>query len=160
MLIGILPTLEKRDLTLDNMTPMARYYALNEAMNQLRGASFDLRIKGRDELMITHDNVMLEACNTSFQVHFQVSPAEFAKLYNIAQAVAAPVLACATNSPLLFGRQLWRETRIALFQQSIDTRPPTPYLTRAATAGQLRPRLGQDPRRWRSSARTSRASGS
>ncbi|MFQ5350832.1 MAG: hypothetical protein ACE5EG_10355, partial [Thermoanaerobaculia bacterium] len=121
--IGILPTLEKGDLTLDNMTPMERYYALNRAMNQLRGESYDLRIKGRDELMITHDNVMLEACNTSFQVHFQVSPADFARRYNIAQAVAAPVLAGATNSPLLFGRQLWRETRIALFQQSIDTRP-------------------------------------
>ena len=127
--IGILPTLEKRDLTLDNMTPMERYYGLNEAMNRLRGANYELRIKGRDELMITHDNVMLEACNTSFQVHFQVSPADFAHRYNIAQAVAAPILAAATNSPLLFGRQLWRETRIALFQQSIDTRPATPYLT-------------------------------
>jgi CBS domain-containing protein len=127
--IGILPTLEKRDLTLSNMTPMERYYGLNDAMNRLRGASYQLRIKGRDELMITHDNVMLEACNTSFQVHFQVSPADFARRYNIAQAVAAPTLAGATNSPLLFGRQLWRETRIALFQQSIDTRPPTPYLT-------------------------------
>ncbi len=127
--IGILPTLEKRDLTLENMTPKERYYGLNRAMNRLRGASYDLRIKGRDELRITHDNVMLEACNTSFQVHFQVSPADFARRYNIAQAVAAPTLACATNSPLLFGRQLWRETRIALFQQSIDTRPATPYLT-------------------------------
>ncbi len=127
--IGILPTIEKSDLTLANMTPRERYYALNQAMHRLRGTSFDLRIKGRDELMITHDNVMLEACNTSFQVHFQVSPADFARRYNIAQAVAAPTLACATNSPLLFGRQLWRETRIALFQQSIDTRPSTPYLT-------------------------------
>ena len=127
--IGILPTIEKSDLTLANMTPKERYYGLNQAMHRLRGTSFDLRIKGRDELMITHDNVMLEACNTSFQVHFQVSPADFARRYNIAQAVAAPTLACATNSPLLFGRQLWRETRIALFQQSIDTRPTTAYLT-------------------------------
>ena len=127
--VGILPTLEKRDLTLAAMTPKERYAALNRAMNRLRGAQYELRIKGRDELMITHDNVMLEACNTSFQVHFQVSPQDFARRYNIAQMVAAPNLACATNSPLLFGRQLWRETRIALFQQSIDTRPATPYLT-------------------------------
>jgi CBS domain-containing protein/gamma-glutamylcysteine synthetase len=127
--IGILPTLEKRDLTLANMTPRQRYAALNREMTRLRGTSYELRIKGRDELRITHDNVMLEACNTSFQVHFQVSPADFARRYNIAQAVAAPTLAAATNSPLLFGRQLWRETRIALFQQSIDTRPATPYLT-------------------------------
>ncbi len=65
---------------------------------------------------------MVEACNTSFQVHYQVGPEEFAPLYNLTQAVAAPVLAAASNSPMLFGRRLWRETRIALFQQSVDHR--------------------------------------
>ncbi|MCP4200353.1 MAG: CBS domain-containing protein [bacterium] len=128
LLTGILPTLEKSDLSLDNMTPMPRYFELNEAMTRLRGQDYDFRIKGRDELVLQHDNVMLEACNTSFQVHFQVSPERFANRYNIAQAVAAPVLAAATNSPLLFGRQLWRETRIALFQQSVDTRTPSTHL--------------------------------
>ncbi len=135
VLTGILPTLEKSDLHLGNMTPMARYHELNDAMTRLRGRQYDFRIKGRDELLIQHDNVMLEACNTSFQVHFQTSPGEFARRYNLAQAVAAPVLACATNSPLLFGRQLWRETRIALFQQSIDTRALTPAMR------ELRPRV-------------------
>ncbi len=128
VLSGILPTLEKSDLSLANMTPRPRYHALNQAMTRLRGERYELRLKGRDEIHITHDNVMLEACNTSFQVHFQVSPSNFARLYNIAQAVAAPGLAAATNSPLLFGRQLWRETRIALFQQSIDTRSATGHL--------------------------------
>ena len=128
VLSGILPTLEKSDLTLDNMTPRARYSALNEAMNRMRGERYHLYIKGRHELNITHDNVMLEACNTSFQVHFQVKPENFVRLYNIAQAVAAPVVAAAVNSPLLFGRQLWRETRIALFQQSVDTRSPAGHM--------------------------------
>jgi CBS domain-containing protein len=128
VLTGILPTLEKNDLTLDNMTPKPRYFALNEAMTRLRGGEYTFHIKGPDELNLTHDSVMLEACNTSFQVHFQVSPSEFAHLYNVAQAVAAPVLSVATNSPLLFGRRLWRETRIALFQQSIDTRVPSAHL--------------------------------
>ncbi len=125
LLTGILPTLAKKDLSLDSMAPVPRYHALNEAMNRVRGQNYSIRIKGRDELIVHHDNVLLESCNTSFQVHFQVSPGEFVKRYNIAQAVAAPVLAVATNSPLLFGRQLWRETRIALFQQSIDIRRPT-----------------------------------
>jgi len=65
---------------------------------------------------------MLESCNTSFQVHLQVDPDEFARVYNVAQVVTAPVMAAAVNSPVLFGKQLWHETRIALFQQSIDTR--------------------------------------
>jgi CBS domain-containing protein len=121
-LTGILPSLEKGDLTLKNMTPRPRYKALNDAVQRLRGREFEFRIKGADEVHLRHDNVMLEACNTSFQVHFQVGAEEFARLYNIAQAITGPVLAAATNSPLLFGKRLWRETRIALFQQSIDTR--------------------------------------
>jgi hypothetical protein len=65
---------------------------------------------------------MLEACCTSFQVHYQVGANEFADMYNLAQAITGALLACATNSPLLFGRRLWRETRIPLFQQAVDTR--------------------------------------
>ena len=122
VLTGILPTLRKSDLGLDNMTPLPRYAALNKAMTDLRGGPYEFRIKGVDEVIVKHDNVMLEACNTSFQVHFQVAPDEFARLYNVAQLAAAPVLAAATNSPLLFGQRLWRETRLALFEQSVDTR--------------------------------------
>ena len=122
VLVGILPTLRMEDLTLDAMTPKPRYRALNNAMLKLRGGSFNTLIKGLDELQITHDNILLEACNTSFQVHFQAGPEEFASLYNLAQAVTAPVLAAAVNSPLLLNHRLWRETRIALFQQSIDVR--------------------------------------
>lgn len=128
VLTGILPTLDKSDLHLENMTPNPRYFALNEAMNRLRGEHYHFRIKGRDELIVKHDNVMLESCNTAFQVHFQVAPDQFAQRYNAAQAVAAPVLAAATNAPLLFGKCLWRETRIALFQQSVDTRTPTAHM--------------------------------
>lgn len=128
LLCGILPTLAKSDLGIENMTPMQRYYALNDALMHLRKSAYEFRIKGTDELIVNHDSVMLEAANTSFQVHFQCGPEEFAKLYNVAQAVTAPVLAAAVNSPLLFGKRLWRETRIAVFQQSVDTRQSTPYL--------------------------------
>ena len=122
VLTGILPTLTKSDLSFENITPRARYYALNEAMNQSGSGAFQLRIRGTDELMIQHDSVMLEACNTSAQVHLQVSAEEFAHFYNVAQAVTGPILAASVNSPLLFGRRLWAETRIALFQQSLDKR--------------------------------------
>lgn len=122
VMVGILPTLRKSDLGLDNMTPIPRYYALNRAMSKLRGGDFHVLIKGLDELETTHDNVMLESCNTSFQVHFQVAPHEFAKLYNAAQAVTGPVLAAAVNSPVLLGHRLWNETRVALFQRSVDAR--------------------------------------
>jgi CBS domain-containing protein/gamma-glutamyl:cysteine ligase YbdK (ATP-grasp superfamily) len=128
VLIGILPTIRKSDLGLENMVPSPRYHAINRALTALRGTAYDFSIKGIDELMVKHDSVMVEACNASFQVHYQVAPAEFADLYNLAQALAAPCLAVATNSPILFGKRLWSETRIALFQQAVDTRSPGQYL--------------------------------
>lgn len=127
-LTGILPTLRKSDLTLANMTPRPRYSALNDAMTQMRGDAYEFRLKGTDELIIKHDSVMLESCCTSFQVHYQVGAEEFALLYNLAQAVTAPLLAAAANAPLLFGRRLWRETRIPLFQQAVDTRSASHHL--------------------------------
>lgn len=122
VLTGILPTIRKFDLEMENLTPIDRYYALIDAINHSRGEAYELKIEGLDELNIKHTTALIEACNTSFQVHLQVTPEEFARKYNIAQAITAPVLAVATNSPMLFGKRLWSETRIALFQQSIDTR--------------------------------------
>ncbi|HEY0728014.1 MAG TPA: hypothetical protein VGD38_08110, partial [Pyrinomonadaceae bacterium] len=125
LLSGILPTLQRSDLTLDNLTPVARYHQLNRGVIGLRGGPLSIHIKGLDELQLTHDNIMMESCNTSFQVHFQSSPREFANHYNVAQAITAPVLAAAVNSPLLFGQRLWQETRVALFQHSTDERSRT-----------------------------------
>ncbi len=126
VLAGILPTLRPSDLGIESMTPEERYYALNEAMTALRGANYRIFIKGIDELLVEHDSVMLEACNTSFQLHLQVDPDQFAHLYNVSLLALAPLLASATYSPMLFGRRLWHETRIALFQQSVDTRVASP----------------------------------
>jgi CBS domain-containing protein len=121
-LVGILPTLTKDHLGLESMVPTPRYHALNDAIRALRGDEFEFTINGIDQLSVKHDNVMLEACNTSFQVHFQVSPENFARNYNIAQVVTAPLLAAAVNSPILLGKRLWHETRIAVFESSVDTR--------------------------------------
>ncbi len=129
VLTGILPTLRKFDLSLYNLTPKERYKSLMKAINdQLLGSEYELRITGIDELITKHDSPMLEACNTSFQVHLQVTPQEFVKMYNIAQALSGPIMAIAANSPLVFGRRLWHESRIAMFQQSIDTRSSHKHL--------------------------------
>ena len=128
LITGILPTLRKFDMHIDNLTPLQRYHALIKAISKLRGKVYELRIKGIDELHLKHDSAMLEACNTSFQVHLQVRPEEFVQKYNIAQLLTAPTIAIASNSPLLFGKRLWSETRVALFQQTIDTRVASEHL--------------------------------
>jgi CBS domain-containing protein/gamma-glutamylcysteine synthetase len=128
VLAGILPTIHAWDLRLDNMAPKPRYYTLNDTIMSLKGGMAQYHIRGVDELFFQHDNIMVEGCNTSFQVHLQVTPERFAHMYNVAQLVSGPVLAAAANSPILFGKRLWRETRIALFQQAVDTRSSNLYL--------------------------------
>ncbi len=122
VLTGIMPTLGTSQLKFEYMTPNPRYEALNEVMAGKRKANFELNIIGVDELISSHPNILYEAFNTSFQVHYQLSPKSFVGQFNWAQAIAGPVLATVANSPLLMGKRLWAETRIALFQQSIDTR--------------------------------------
>jgi len=122
LLAGILPSVRKKDLARENLTPLKRYDALDALLNKIRGGSFDFRIEGKDLLVETHNSSLFEACNTSFQIHLQVPIDEVIAQYNWAQAIAGPVLSACTNSPLLFGKRLWRETRIALFQQSVDIR--------------------------------------
>ena len=122
VLTGILPTISMEEIGMDYITPIPRYLALNKALMDLRGDDFNLKIRGCDEFAIKSDSVMYEACNTSFQMHLQIPADDFISSYNWAQAIAGPVMSICCNSPLLMGRELWRETRIALFQQSLDTR--------------------------------------
>jgi CBS domain-containing protein len=125
LLTGILPNFRRSDLGLHNMTPSPRYKQLNDALLRLRGDSFSVVIRGLDEFEMRADNVMLESANTSFQLHLQVGPDEFPKMYNLAQLITAPLLAAAVNSPVIFGRRLWHETRVALFERSVDARTHT-----------------------------------
>lgn len=118
--IGILPTLREQDLTSGNMSDVKRYRALNEqVLRQREGRPLKLDIQGHEHLKTEHHTVMLEAAATSFQIHLKVAPAQAAHYYNLAQILSAPMVAVSANSPYLFGRDLWSETRIPLFEQSV-----------------------------------------
>lgn len=118
---GILPTLREADLS-GAMTGMARYRALSAAILRRRQEPIRVVIHGEDPLALEWDDVTLEGANTSLQYHLRVDPADFARMYNAAQLVTAPVLAVSSNSPFLLGRRLWDETRVALFRQAVDDR--------------------------------------
>jgi CBS domain-containing protein len=122
ILTGILPTFKRKDLVFENMTPYQRYKVLNDVMRTVRGDDFRVKVRGIDELILDHESILFEACNTSFQVHLQIDLDHIVDQYNWSQAIAGPILSVMTNSPMLLGRELWSETRIALFQQSIDLR--------------------------------------
>lgn len=119
-LIGILPTLRIADLTLERMSDQQRYHAINDQiLMRRRGRPMEVAIHGVETLRLTHPNVMLEAATTSFQTHLQVTPDQAPAFFNAAMALSAPLVAVAANSPLLFGRNLWNETRIPLFQKGV-----------------------------------------
>lgn len=124
MMIGILPTLGREDMVRSNLSDVDRYELLNDQMVAARGEDFSLDIEGVERLVCTSGSITPEAACTSVQLHLQVTPERFADVWNAAQAVAAVQVALGANSPFLFGRELWRESRPPLFQQATDTRPP------------------------------------
>lgn len=125
VLAGILPTIQLSDLSHANLTPHPRYEEIDRVCTKLHGENRFIQIKGIDELQLTLQDTFIEFCNTSFQVHLQTGAKDFARYYNWAQAISAPVLASAVNSPVLLNHRLWHETRLALFQHAIDTRSVT-----------------------------------
>jgi hypothetical protein len=123
VMIGILPTLTPAHTALENLSPNPRYRLLNEQIVTARGEDITLDIRGVERLQTTTDSIGPEAAGTSVQCHLQVAPETFASYWNASQAIAAVQVAVGANSPYLFGRRLWDETRITLFEQSTDTRP-------------------------------------
>ena len=124
-MIGILPSARQEDLSLARMSPLNRYQALNEQVLLLRNQRpLQLDIQGVERLTLSHADVMLESAATSLQLHLQVSPQNAARLFNAAVMASAATVAAAANSPFLFGRRLWEETRIPLFEQAVAVTPP------------------------------------
>ncbi|MQA82287.1 MAG: glutamate--cysteine ligase [Streptosporangiales bacterium] len=123
VMVGILPTLMQRHMGVETFSGNPRYKLLNEQILAARGEDVHINISGPERLRMYSDTIMPEAACTSVQLHLQVSPESFAEYWNASQTVASIQLALGANSPFLFGRQLWHETRIALFEQATDTRP-------------------------------------
>jgi hypothetical protein len=123
-MIGILPTVREDHLRLDRMSRLKRYQALNEQVLLLRNRRpLELDILGEEPLLLRHADVMLESAATSLQLHLQVTPATAPRLFNASVLASAATVAVAANSPYLFGRRLWEETRIPLFEQAVAVGP-------------------------------------
>jgi hypothetical protein len=123
MLIGILPTVGAQHLNAESFSASPRYALLNEQIFAARGEDLEISIAGVERLSTYAETIAPEAACTSVQLHQQVDPDAFARHWNAAQAIAGAQVAVAANSPFFYGKELWRETRIALFEQATDTRP-------------------------------------
>ena len=123
VMVGILPTVTDRHLNAESFSANPRYELLNEQIFAARGEDLDIRIAGVERLSTFADTITPEAACTSVQLHLQVDPTAFGMHWNAAQAIAGVQLALGANAPFFFGKELWRETRIPLFEQATDTRP-------------------------------------
>lgn len=137
LMTGILPTLRDEHLSMDHMSTTERFRALNDQIiRSRRGAPIRLDIAGADKLQSVHRDVMLEAATTSFQIHIQAPQSNATRYYNASIIASAPMVALTANSPFLFGRDLWDETRIPLFEQAVSITPnPRSNLNRATFGG-------------------------
>jgi hypothetical protein len=123
VMIGILPTLGPEHLTHESLSANPRYALINEQIFEARGEDITISIEGVERLATSTDTIAPESACTSVQYHLQVSPQQYAATWNAAQCIAGVQVALGANSPFLYGKELWRETRIALFEQATDTRP-------------------------------------
>ncbi|MGH3509973.1 MAG: glutamate-cysteine ligase family protein [Nocardioidaceae bacterium] len=122
VMIGILPTLSAGHMNPESLSSNPRYRLINDQILAARGEDIVIDITGTERLRTTADSIVPEAACTSTQLHIQVSPEDFSRYWNASQAIASVQLALGANSPFLLGRELWSETRIALFEQATDTR--------------------------------------
>ncbi len=128
--IGILPTVTEPMLCVQNMTPRSRFAALNRQVFRMRhGEPLSLQIEGVEQLRLTHNDVMLESAATSLQVHLKTPLEQATNYYNAFVVASAATVALAANASLLFGKRLWHDTRIAVFEQAVDTSDNRPRVT-------------------------------
>ncbi len=119
--IGTLPSAKQDLFVTENMSNMVRYQSLNDRVMALRdGRELELEIEGEQPLSLRHHDVMLEAAATSFQIHLQCPRDSAVRDFNASLISAAPLVAAGANAPFLFGHELWEESRIPLFEQSVD----------------------------------------
>ncbi len=123
-MIGTLPTIEEQHLSLDNISNLQRYRALNEQVMRMRqGYPLQFCIEGNETLLLEHRDVMMEAAATSLQIHLQVPFEQSVDALNNAIRLSAPMVALCANAPYLLGMDLWDDSRIPLFEQAVNVDP-------------------------------------
>ncbi|MGD8573167.1 MAG: glutamate-cysteine ligase family protein, partial [Gammaproteobacteria bacterium] len=121
VMIGILPTVDEQYLNMQYISSMNRYRALNEQVLRMRkGRALEFNISGPEHMRAKHMDVMFESATTSFQIHLQVPLDLAVRAYNASIILSAPSVAVSANSPFMCGKDLWAETRIPLFEQSVE----------------------------------------
>lgn len=118
--IGTYPDLSLISFGMKDMFPRNRYRAINNRIKELRnGGKTHIQIEGHETWTFKTENIMQEAQTTSLQIHLKVDFSKAKDFYN-SSLIASPVMsALCANSPYVWGKELWDESRIPLFEQAI-----------------------------------------
>ncbi|MBT4791786.1 MAG: hypothetical protein HON90_09460 [Halobacteriovoraceae bacterium] len=121
MLIGTLPSLRPNMLSLEHLSPQNRYAVMNERVMQMRdNKPLYVRLEGKDNLYMYMDSVIAECAATSLQIHLSVNQNNAKRYYNASMIASPFLIALSANSPYFFGKELWDESRIAVFEQVVN----------------------------------------
>ena len=101
---------------------MKRYTLASQRIHELRHESVELLFHGKDEVKLQRDDVMSEALSTSFQIHFQVPFSRATDYYHAALIASVIMVGFGANASLVLGKRAWHESRIPIFEQSVDVR--------------------------------------
>ncbi len=155
VMIGILPTLSAGHMSPASLSANPRYQLLSDQILAARGEDIVIDIGGPERLRTTGG---LDRPGGGLHQHPAAPPGEPRGLPRLLERLAGDRRACSSRSaptrPFLLGRELWRETRIALFEQATDTRSeelkaqgvrPACLVRRALDHLDLRPLRGERP---------------
>ncbi|STX30120.1 Uncharacterised protein [Legionella beliardensis] len=119
-LIGSLPTATKEHLNINYITDKKRYHLINQCMlDQCQGEPILINLTGAEHLTLPLQSLTINGLISAFQIHIQIGLSQSVKYYNIAQAIAGPMLTLACNSPFMLGKHVWADTRIFIFEQAM-----------------------------------------
>ena len=122
-LFGVLPSLKLEHFNKEvYQSDMHRYTLVSQRIKELRHESVKILFHGEDEVSLEKDDVMFEALGTSLQVHLQIPFDQAVEYYHAALLASVILVGFGANSPLVLGKRAWHESRIAIFEQSVDTR--------------------------------------
>lgn len=122
-LFGVLPSLKLEHFNKDlYQSDMHRYTLVSQRMRELRHEPVKVLFHGKDEVSLQKDDVMFEALGTSLQIHLQIPFDQAVAYYHAALLASVILVGFGANSSLVLGKRAWDESRIIIFEQSVDTR--------------------------------------
>lgn len=121
ILIGSCPTAEECSHHSTHLTPKERYHQIDANMAYHReNEDIQIRLSGVESLNFNPQSLAVNGLLSSLHIHSRVGLSESVKRYNVSQFLIAPVLAASVNSPFIYSRNLWQESRIPMFEQVMN----------------------------------------